>query len=90
MKNSASRRVGHILPYEAIGGTEHATLRLAQVTREAGYENTFFVLETAEESADFFRQAGFELIRTRKWKSVCEIRKSFGANQKGWRKHSAI
>jgi glycosyltransferase involved in cell wall biosynthesis len=63
MKNSASRRVGHILPYEAIGGTEHATLRLAQVTREAGYENTFFVLETAEESADFFRQAGFEVIR---------------------------
>lgn len=63
MKNSASRRVGHILPYEAIGGTEHATLRLASATRDAGYENTFFVLESAAESADFFRQAGFEVIR---------------------------
>lgn len=62
MKNAASRRVGHILPYEAIGGTEHATLRLARATREAGYDNTFFVLESAEESADFFRQEGFEVI----------------------------
>jgi glycosyltransferase involved in cell wall biosynthesis len=65
MKNSASRRVGHILPYEAIGGTEHATLRLAQVTREAGFENTFFVLESAEESAEFFKREGFAVVRYR-------------------------
>jgi glycosyltransferase involved in cell wall biosynthesis len=63
MKNSVSRRVGHILPYQAIGGTEHATLRLAQATRAAGYENTFFVLESADESADFFQQKGFEVVR---------------------------
>ena len=53
MKNNDSRRVGHILPYEAIGGTEHATLRLATVTREAGYENTFFVLENCEKRGFF-------------------------------------
>ena len=63
MKNSASCRVGHILPYQAIGGTEHATLRLARVTREAGYENTFFVLESADESAEFFQAEGFEVVR---------------------------
>ena len=62
MKNIASRRVGHVLPYEAIGGTEHATLRLAKVAREAGFENTLFVLENCEESADFFRREGFEVV----------------------------
>lgn len=62
MKKTTSCKVGHILPYEAIGGTEHATLRLARVMREAGYENTVFVLNGCEEISDFFRHEGFEVV----------------------------
>lgn len=79
MEKIASRRIGHILPYEAIGGTEHATLRLAQVTREAGYENTFFVLEGCEETKEFFRREGFETIFYRK------IELGLGSPQTFWR-----
>jgi glycosyltransferase involved in cell wall biosynthesis len=58
MKKSAAH-IGHILPYEAIGGTEHATLQLAKTTRNAGYKNTFFVLDGCVEIRDFFEREGF-------------------------------
>ena len=60
MEKSAAH-IGHILPYEAIGGTEHATLQLAKTTRNAGYKNTFFVLDGFSEIRDFFECEGFEV-----------------------------
>lgn len=60
MKTSA--HIAHILPYAAIGGTEHATLRMAKITRDAGFRNTIFVLPNCGEIADFFREENFEVF----------------------------
>lgn len=60
MKKAA--HIAHILPYTAIGGTEHATMRIAKIAREAGFRNTMFVLPNCPELADFFRQENFEVF----------------------------
>ena len=53
--------IAHILPWKAIGGTELATLRMARVTREAGFRNVFFVLRDCDEVAELFRAENFEV-----------------------------
>lgn len=61
-----SRRViAHVLPWSNIGGTEVATLRLAQALRSAGYDNRFYVplLPGAEEVAGFACDHGFAVSR---------------------------
>lgn len=58
MKNNAPH-IGHILPYEGIGGTEHATLQLARAAQQAGFSNTFFVLEECGEVRRFFEKEDF-------------------------------
>lgn len=60
MKTAA--HIAHILPYTAIGGTEHATMRIAQATREAGFQNTIFVLPNCATIAEFFRKENFAVF----------------------------
>jgi glycosyltransferase involved in cell wall biosynthesis len=53
-------RVGHIMPWDGVGGTEHAALRIARAVREEGFETVFFCLGSAPVVRDFFDAAGFE------------------------------
>ncbi|MFQ5678383.1 MAG: glycosyltransferase [Gemmatimonadota bacterium] len=58
-------RVAHILPWPGVGGTEHATLRVARVVEPDGATSTAFCRATAEPVAEFFESAGVETAR---WK----------------------
>jgi glycosyltransferase involved in cell wall biosynthesis len=49
------RTVAHFLPWPGIGGTEHATLRIARAVRERGFRNVAFCLHDAEEVHQLFR-----------------------------------
>lgn len=60
MKKSA--HIAHILPYTAIGGTEHATLRIAKITRDAGFRSSIFVLPNCPAITEFFREESFEVF----------------------------
>jgi glycosyltransferase involved in cell wall biosynthesis len=53
-------RVAHIMPWEGVGGTEHAALRVALAIREVGLETVFYCLGSAPIVRDFFASAGFE------------------------------
>jgi glycosyltransferase involved in cell wall biosynthesis len=53
-------RVAHIMPWEGVGGTEQAALRIAQAIKDAGFESTFFCLGSAPIVRDFFASAGYE------------------------------
>ena len=59
-------RVAHFLPFPGIGGTEHATLRLAEAVRPRGVESLAFCAASATEVAGFFREHGVE---THPWHS---------------------
>lgn len=56
------RRVAHILPFPGIGGTEHATLRIAQALTPYNFESVIVCLEDTHELRTFFGQAGFPII----------------------------
>ena len=61
-----SRRViAHALPWGNVGGTELATLRLAEALRAGGYANRMLVphLPGAQDVADLMRDHGFEVSR---------------------------
>lgn len=51
-------RVGHILPFPAVGGTEVATLRIVQATQPHGIEHVIFHRADAPAVARFFSDAG--------------------------------
>jgi glycosyltransferase involved in cell wall biosynthesis len=51
--------VAHLLPFSGVGGTEIATLRLAQAAREEGFASIAFHLPGAEQTRDLFASAGF-------------------------------
>lgn len=53
--------IAHILPWPSIGGTEHATLRLAQAVGRS-YKSKIFYLGGATPVRDMFAHAGFETI----------------------------
>ncbi len=53
-------RIGHMLPWDEIGGTEIATLRIAQGVKSHGFENVMFCRESAPPPLEFFREANFE------------------------------
>jgi len=52
--------VAHLLPWPGIGGTEHATLRIARAAAERGYRNVAFYREDSPVVGEFFRDAGLE------------------------------
>ena len=60
---SASRyKVAHVMPWAAVGGTEHATLRIARATEGAGFGHVIFCRRDAPEVRDFFASEGFETV----------------------------
>ena len=56
------RTVAHFMPWPGIGGTEHATLRIAMAVREHGFRSIAFCRDDAAEVHAFFQQAGVETI----------------------------
>lgn len=54
-------QIAHIMPWSSVGGTEHATLRLAQALRNGKYEHTIFCPEISGPVAAMFAHAGFEV-----------------------------
>jgi glycosyltransferase involved in cell wall biosynthesis len=58
----AKLTVAHLLPWPGIGGTEHATLRIARAAAERGYRNIAFYREDSPLVGEFFRDAGLETV----------------------------
>jgi glycosyltransferase involved in cell wall biosynthesis len=54
------RRIAHVLPFPGIGGTEHATLRIARAVAQYGFESTIVCLHDTAVLREFF--AGFPLV----------------------------
>lgn len=50
------------MPYRAVGGTETAALRMALITREFGYKNTFLCLAGCDSVSSFFRDNRFDVV----------------------------
>jgi glycosyltransferase involved in cell wall biosynthesis len=55
------RRIAHILPFPGIGGTEHATLRIAQAVAPHGYESIMVCLHDTESLRNLFAEGGFPI-----------------------------
>lgn len=55
-------RVGHVLPFSDVGGTEIATLRVARAAREQGYQNVAFIPTEADRVRELFGEAGIESV----------------------------
>jgi glycosyltransferase involved in cell wall biosynthesis len=51
--------IAHILPWPAVGGTEHATLRIAQSVDPDRYKSVAFCLPDAAPVRELFASAGF-------------------------------
>lgn len=58
--SDSSPHIAHIMPWDSVGGTEHATLRIARETAAHGIHSTMFCLESATEVREFFHSAGFD------------------------------
>jgi glycosyltransferase involved in cell wall biosynthesis len=56
------RTVAHFMPWPGIGGTEHATLRIATAVRDRGFRSIAFCRDDAPQVHEFFQQAGIETI----------------------------
>lgn len=54
--------IAHILPFPAVGGTEHATLRIAKAVDAARYTSVAFHLPDAPDVRSFFTAAGVPCI----------------------------
>jgi glycosyltransferase involved in cell wall biosynthesis len=52
-------RVAHIMPFANIGGTEKATLRLAEAASHCGFENSIYCPREAEDLKRFYREHCF-------------------------------
>lgn len=57
------KTVAHVLPWAAIGGTELATLRVAEVARSRGFNNVLFYPAGNPEFERFIATQGFETVR---------------------------
>ena len=51
-------RIGHVLPWPAVGGTEHATLRIARAVEGADFESIVFCLRGADSVVSLFDSQG--------------------------------
>ena len=58
----SGRTIAHIMPWNAVGGTEHATLRIAQGTSNRKLRHVMFCLQDAPAVNDFFTAAGYETV----------------------------
>ena len=58
----AKLTIAHLLPWPGIGGTEHATLRIARAAAERGYRNVAFFRQDSPVVGEFFRDAGLETV----------------------------
>jgi glycosyltransferase involved in cell wall biosynthesis len=56
------KHILHLMPYKSIGGTETAALRIAEITRESGYKNTFLCQAGSSLVSSFFSDRGFDVI----------------------------
>jgi glycosyltransferase involved in cell wall biosynthesis len=52
-------RIAHIMPFPNIGGTEKATLRLAEAAAHCGFENTVYCASNAEPVRCFYHKNAF-------------------------------
>ncbi|MDQ2936448.1 MAG: glycosyltransferase family 2 protein, partial [Acidobacteriota bacterium] len=59
---SLSYTVAHVMPWDAVGGTEHATLRIAQATSDAQLRHVMFCLSDGPAVKSLFKDAGFETV----------------------------
>lgn len=57
--SSTGARIAHVVPWSTIGGTETATLRVAQAARDRGFHNTVFCLEGQTSVSELFGDHGF-------------------------------
>ena len=55
------RTIAHIMPWSAIGGTEHATLRIARSVEGADYHSLFYCPSSAPTVNQFYKVAGCEV-----------------------------
>ncbi len=55
-------RIAHVMPWEGVGGTEQAALRIARTVQDAGFDSTFFCLRSAPLVRDFFSSAGYDTV----------------------------
>lgn len=58
----STRIVLHILPWPGVGGTEAATLRIAEAAAQAGFTSVMACCVRATEVAAFFRDRGFDVV----------------------------
>jgi glycosyltransferase involved in cell wall biosynthesis len=58
----STRTIAHVLPWPGIGGTEHATLRIARAAAERGYGNIAFYRQDSPVVGEFFRDAGLKTV----------------------------
>jgi glycosyltransferase involved in cell wall biosynthesis len=59
---TSERTVAHFMPWNGVGGTEHATVRIAAAVRDRGYRSIAFCRDDAGEVHEFLRQAGIQTI----------------------------
>ena len=55
--------VAHILPFPTIGGTEHATLRIARAVDPAWFKSIAFTTAGADHVHTFFSDSGIEAVK---------------------------
>ena len=55
--------IAHILPFPTIGGTEHATLRIARAVDPRRFRNVAFTTAGADQVHTFFADAGVEAVK---------------------------
>lgn len=56
------RRIAHILPWPAVGGTETATLRIVKALRAEPFEHLVFYIREARAVAEWFQSAGVTVL----------------------------
>ncbi|WP_352431827.1 glycosyltransferase [Pyrinomonas sp.] len=55
-------RIAHIMPWPTVGGTEQATLRIAEAVRPYGFESVAFCFGERAPVHEIFAAAGFETV----------------------------
>lgn len=70
-------RVAHMLPFPGVGGTEHATLRVAQGMTRAGFDSVAFCLDDAPQVRDLFAAAGIAALPWHRREEGSAGRRSF-------------
>jgi len=58
-------RIAHVMPWEGVGGTEQAALRIARAVDDAGFDSTFFCVRSAPVVSEFFSAAGYDTVTWR-------------------------